>query len=1618
MKAGKRGGADRVTEWLAVAVLCVLAGQTPGQGSTPDRETQVELYNATSGATSSQQRSSAIFVPVLLTSSGLNNSYYTSELTLTNRGGQEATLHYTYTAHRGGGSGTASETLASGRQKIVPDAIDYLRTLGIPIPSAGNRVGTLRVGGSGSSEVGLTVRTTTRVTDGQAGLAYPGIATAAGFEEAVYLCGLRQNSQDRSNVAIQNMGTAAEGNVTLRATVYSGDSEGADVLPEVTLEPGGFRQFNGILATAGFTQGFVKVERVGGRAPFYAYGVINDQANSDGSFIFPVAASSLVGVQGQTLPVIIEHPNFSSELILTNFSSSTRVIDFRFVAEAIESADRTARFSLTLPAGAQRIIPEIVEELRRQGVAGVGPSGRTLAGALFATERIENLGGVVIGARTGSPGGGGQYSVFYNAVPDGAAFSDTAWIEALQQNRDNRSNLALVNTGEVDASRSVFQLDIYDGETGQLVNTVTGLRVAARGWRQINGILDRYAPGTTQGYVRISKIAGNNPFLAYGVINDGGAPGQRSGDGAYLPPVREGIIDPGTEPMTDREVLEVLYNTTDGPNWRNAENWLTDAPLGDWYGVSTDAARRVVGLDLSGRWDVEAREWIRHGLSGPIPPELGNLTKLQWLNLADNQLSGSIPPQLAALTSLQRLHLGGNRLSGSISPELAALTSLQGLHLGGNRLSGTIPPELAALTNLQGLDLRGNQLSGGIPKNLMQLSALTSLDIRGTSLCVPADAAFQAWLATLPEFLSTGLTCDGSLRVSFSASSYLLREGEAVELVVHLIDQTEDPGRSATIDLTATPGGGATKADYAGVPDNVTITAPARAASFIFKVVEDDHAEFFETVILGFGRPLPSGITKGDRDTATVTIHDPGAVAVTVREVLEELFHLTGGPEWIHRTNWLSDAPLGEWFGVSTDGSGQVTGLNLSDNQLSGTIPPALSKLTCLRELNLGGNQLSGPIPPELGQLTNLELVDLWSNQLSGAIPPELGGLTHLQTLNLSGNQLSGPIPPELGEMTDLRDLFLSGNQLSGAIPPELGGLTHLQWLSFWGNQLTGAIPPELGRLTHLQWLSLGGNQLNGGIPPELGGLAHLRWLSLAGNGLIGTIPPEFDRLTSLQRLDLRGNQLTGEIPPGLAGLTHLRELMLGFNQDLTGKIPPRLQQALLSTLDLMATSVCVPEDVESQEWLATIEFYPSGLTCGHPLSAMSRIDMALFYTPAARRIAGGTAEIEAAIDLRIAETNKAYLDSGVNQRLVLVAREEVEYTESGNTFMDLERFADRSDGHIDEIHVIRDQVGADLIYLIADSKVSVAKDIPSAVGLTCAKCSSRTFAHELGHNMGLHHDRYQSPHSSTFPYSHGYVNQQAFVEGAPRAARWMTIMAYPNQCSDAGFYCDSTMRFSNPNQTYRGDPLGVPGDERTAAVDGPADAVRTLNITRHSVASFRVGSSRDRLTISSPVSQSRSMVRAGGTDPPLVPVGDLFRPAAPALRGTASQQTEGALDHATLRRRQVSVDIQRLARVADGESTALRLNLFDDVVLTGIIDRQTPTYSGGYVLSGRLAGVTGGSMTLVVNGSVVAGTVRIPGATYRIRPAGTGRYAIIQVDPSKLPQACETVSPTTGRER
>jgi hypothetical protein len=108
------------------------------------------------------------------------------------------------------------------------------------------------------------------------------------------------------------------------------------------------------------------------------------------------------------------------------------------------------------------------------------------------------------------------------------------WVYGLQQTEENRSNLAIVNTGEADQAADTFLIEIFDGNTGTKAATVEGISLEARRWKQWSTILAEFAPGVSQGYARITKLSGRNPFIAYGVINDGGQPRQRSDDGAFI----------------------------------------------------------------------------------------------------------------------------------------------------------------------------------------------------------------------------------------------------------------------------------------------------------------------------------------------------------------------------------------------------------------------------------------------------------------------------------------------------------------------------------------------------------------------------------------------------------------------------------------------------------------------------------------------------------------------------------------------------------------------------------------------------------------------------------------------------------------------------------------------------------------------------------------------------------------------------------------------------------------------------------------------------------------------------------------------------------------------------
>ena len=285
-----------------------------------------------------------------------------------------------------------------------------------------------------------------------------------------------------------------------------------------------------------------------------------------------------------------------------------------------------------------------------------------------------------------------------------------------------------------------------------------------------------------------------------------------------------------------------------------------------------------------------------------------------------------------------------------------------------------------------------------------------------------------------------------------------------------------------------------------------------------------------------------------------------------------------------------------------------------------------------------------------------------------------------------------------------------------------------------------------------------------------------------------------------------------------------------------------------------------------------------------------SEVDLLVLFTQAALDVEGSLRRMRAGIDLAVAWANDAYEASGVDLRLNLVAAVQVDYLESRRTGqgvtnqgIDMSRLIDPADGFMDEAHVLRDRYAADIIHLIGDQPGGggigrlLRKENPAAGAVSISINPYRSWpmvlTHELGHVMGLLHDRYEDgrrpwgdPAQNVLsPWSYGYVNQRAFDRGATEGSRWRTIMSYDSQCRDEGIYCSQIQRFSNPRQSYQdenGHPLGVPGDELTDAVDGPADAVRSLNENKSLVAGFRQSANRCDYRLSE---ERREVAASGG---------------------------------------------------------------------------------------------------------------------------------------------------------
>ena len=500
----------------------------------------------------------------------------------------------------------------------------------------------------------------------------------------------------------------------------------------------------------------------------------------------------------------------------------------------------------------------------------------------------------------------------------------------------------------------------------------------------------------------------------------------------------------------DRAILAELYHATNGDSWADNENWLSEQPLGEWYGVGTEGDR-VVRLDLAA-----------NDLSGTLPARLWLMNELRQLYLEDNELTGEIP-----------------KLEESETPENYRFPQMTSIDLAGNQLSGCVPVLVTEMVGTNSADygplercphrdrqaLEAFYNSTGGPNWTNQWNWLT-------------DAPISQWggVRATPDGKVTRLflNVNNNLNGPIPPEIGKLEDLEILEIASKYDRDYQDAWRRYGSDKRE---GKDILPVLAEVKGN-RITGPLPQELFTLKKLR-----ILSLKTTGLTGQLPAELAKLE-SLETLVLSD-------------NLFEGRIPPEFqsfqsLTELN-LSRNLLSEEIPPELGSMKQLLILILSTNQLSGTIPQELGNLPALTDdnnevlgtINLGDNQLTGQIPPSLGNLKGLKDLGLSGNQLTGQIPPSLGNLKRLSGLYLTGNMLSGEIPRELAKMDNLGELFLAGNMLSGEIPRELAKMDYLQHLWLSHNMLSGELPRQLAGMENLNLLEINNNQLTGDIPAE-----------------------------------------------------------------------------------------------------------------------------------------------------------------------------------------------------------------------------------------------------------------------------------------------------------------------------------------------------------------------------------------------------------------------------------------------------------------------------------------------------------------------------------------------------
>jgi Leucine-rich repeat (LRR) protein len=308
------------------------------------------------------------------------------------------------------------------------------------------------------------------------------------------------------------------------------------------------------------------------------------------------------------------------------------------------------------------------------------------------------------------------------------------------------------------------------------------------------------------------------------------------------------------------------------------------------------------------------------------------------------------------------------------------------------------------------------------------------------------------------------------------------------------------------------------------------------------------------------------------------------------------LYRDTKGDDWFNKTGWKSsDTPVCDWFGIVCESFNKITEIRLPSNNLVGTIPSDIYKITSLQRLDVQDNQIIDGGLSGIKDSESLRVLQFAQNGITSLSDLPEESPDSLTEIHFTQNRLSGGFPIELTKLTSLERAFLSFNEISGQLPSQIGDLTNLRWLYLYDNNISGQLPTEIGLLRRCEIFTLAENPLSGTIPTEVENMVNLRTFSLHNNqenrGYIGGQMPLFKDSPKLAEIYLDGNQLTGTIRSRFLQHSDVtQELLtvgLSYNQ-LEGVIPTSLGRFSNLNINLVGNKISgIPDEFcEKKSWM------------------------------------------------------------------------------------------------------------------------------------------------------------------------------------------------------------------------------------------------------------------------------------------------------------------------------------------------------------------------------------------------------------------------------------------------